>query len=703
MTNYSLVKTANSAKGSLAGGISANQGTLSLLGGEGGKFPTLGANEYFYITVTSQALATNTEIMRVTARNADTLTITQADGTARNLNNTFSAGDSVEIRTTANSINDLFDLDNILPNAPTQPNKFGFRNTNNNAFVYRSLGSGIINFSNGPIYKTDEDVKFAIKSDGTNSDYVALAPDDISEDNNTSTGYMSLPVRGHPYLPYHKADLPNNLATEVLTYTALNAATNSAATYSTKTSSDDNSLYAHAEDHDIPISEGSLVYLANVVSDDREVGAFGEWITANTTNAVSNSTTVVLDTVRRTTGITGAGGSFDAIITAPTNQWVGKYLLPVAGDASDISIPPGTHVVECTIANYGLANYAVTLTLNNNVTIPQNNRIQFHEHRKTQLGTEMSASQPETVYYKRNALAPASTTVNGEAGIKNAAKDAYMPVSGRTCNMYMVTSGQGGTAAGFTASPYYVQLDTNDTNGPHTHLSVKCKPLSVNSVFSVRLYCGAAYHDSSYASFAILCDFMDNDPQPNNTREFKNPNDNTVAKAVVMLGRHMANDRYKIPEFNDANPGAAVSVSTAEFLRSGFSNGRLTPGTWPDDTVSLSQQPQSQFASYYGGNHDNQTLDAPAASMDFDCGNMIANAIKGFQSSVQFFRPGVTDFIRFRVYCVSQNNSGTVYFPYPDYGQAMLIVEEHPQPEGMFGFDIPGGLDTTAHWNGTRR
>ena len=55
MANFSLVKTANSAKGTLAGGISANQGTLSLLGGEGGRFPALNANEYFYITVTSSA------------------------------------------------------------------------------------------------------------------------------------------------------------------------------------------------------------------------------------------------------------------------------------------------------------------------------------------------------------------------------------------------------------------------------------------------------------------------------------------------------------------------------------------------------------------------------------------------------------------------------------------------------------------------
>ena len=82
MTNYSEVKVANSAKGTLAGGISANQGTLSLLGGEGAKFPTLNTGEYFYITVTSAALATNTEIMRVTSRSADTLTIKQADGSA---------------------------------------------------------------------------------------------------------------------------------------------------------------------------------------------------------------------------------------------------------------------------------------------------------------------------------------------------------------------------------------------------------------------------------------------------------------------------------------------------------------------------------------------------------------------------------------------------------------------------------------------
>ena len=174
---------------------------------------------------------------------------------------------------------------------------------------------------------------------------------------------MNIPVRGHPYLPHVRN------ATETLTYTT-NTASNAAATYSTKTSSDDSSLYSHAEDHDIAVSRGSFAYLANVAENDAEHGAFGEWITANSTNTVSNSTTVVLDTVRRTTSIAGTG-SFDAILTVTADQWVGKYLIPVAGDASDIDVPVGTHVVGCSIANYGLSNYAVTLTLNNNVTIPQ--------------------------------------------------------------------------------------------------------------------------------------------------------------------------------------------------------------------------------------------------------------------------------------------------------------------------------------------
>ena len=130
--------------------------------------------------------------MRVTSRSADTI-IKQADGSARNLNNTFSAGDSVEVRTTANVINDLFDLENILPDVPAQPDKFGFRV---GGTVDRYIGPNGV-----PAATEDEDRKFAIKSDGANATYEAQ-PNDISDDNNTSTGFVSIPVRTHPYIPH---------------------------------------------------------------------------------------------------------------------------------------------------------------------------------------------------------------------------------------------------------------------------------------------------------------------------------------------------------------------------------------------------------------------------------------------------------------------------------------------------------------------
>ena len=677
MTNYSLVKTANSAKASLAGGISANQGTLSLLGGEGGKFPALNADEYFYITVTSQALATNTEIMRVTARNADTFTIKQADGSARNLNNTFSAGDSVEIRTTANAINDLFDLDNILPTIPAQPDKFKFRANPGGGTRY--IGpTGSINSS-----LEDEDVSFAIRSDGTNATYSLLNPDDISNDNNTSTGFFDIPVRGH----YDISHLRSN--TFLKTFTANPNPTNAGASYTMQTTSSNTSLYAHAEGHNIATQEGSLVYLANVSENNTQYGAYGEWAAGDTNGAVNNSNTVVLDNTRRCLGI--APSSSETVNNANAMQWVGKFLFPPAEKASLVNVPPGTFVTGCQITgSFNAANYTVTLTLNNNVTIPDNTRIQFYTSRVTQLGEEYSASRHDGVYYKRELTAPALRTMNGESGILNAKEDAYMPVAGQIANVYVVAA-----TPQFTSTLYTEQLDTNQPSttagGNHDILSIKCKPVSVNSVFTIR-YAGTKYAGSN-AITSVLMDFMTADPQPNNNRMFKNPNDNTVAKAVVNVGQYMFNDQYVQPEFN--LPASAAG----NYNVSAFSNGRVTAGTWPNDSSIVSQQPQSNNpTAYFSGNTDNTNFNTANGPYSPEWFTSSAHVFSG-PSAVVFIRPGVTDFIRFRTLVIRENNSSTVYYPH-NKGTMYMIVEEHVQPEGCFGFDIPGGLDTTAHWNG---
>ena len=80
------------------------------------------------------------------------------------------------------------------------------------------------------------------------------------------------------------------------------------------------------------------------------------------------------------------------------------------------------------------------------------------------------------------------------------------------------------------------------------------------------------------AIIIVLMDFMTADPQPNNNRMFKNPNDNTVAKAVVNVGHYMFNDQYVQPEFN--LPASAAG----NYNVSAFSNGRVTAGTWPNDS-----------------------------------------------------------------------------------------------------------------------
>ena len=676
MANFSLVKTANSAKGTLAGGISANQGTLSLLGGEGGRFPALNANEYFYITVTSAALATNTEIMRVTARNADTLTIKQADGSARNLNNTFSAGDSVEIRTTNNAISDLFDLDNILPTIPAQPDKFKFRANPGGGTRY--IGpTGSVNSS-----LEDEDVSFAVRSDGTNATYSLLNPDDISNDNNTSTGFFDIPVRGH----YDISHLRSNTFLKFL-----NASTgvNASGGYGMQTTSSNTSLYAHAEGHNIAIQEGSLAYLANVSENNSQYGAYGEWAAADSDGAVNNSNTLAIDNTRRCTSIAGTSTS-DDLAQAPqatAQQWIGKFLFPPATRAGNVNIPPGTYVTGCQIGTF----YSVTLTLNNNITVPDNTRIQFYTSRVTQLGEEYSASRYDGVYYKREITAPAIRTMNGESGILNAKEDAYMPVAGQIANVYVV-----GTTNNFSSQRYTEQLDTNlasDTaGGNHDILRIKCKPLSVNSVFTIR-YAGTKYAGGN-GIISVVMDFMTADPQPTNNRVFKNPNDNTVAKAVVNVGHYMFNDQYVQPEFN-------LPASVADnYNVSAFSNGRVTAGTWPNNINSVSQQPQSNNpTAYFSGNTDNTDFNTANGPYSPDWFTASAHVFSGPRAAV-FIRPGVTDFVRFRTIVLRETTSGTTSYPYGSEGTMYMIVEEHVQPEGCFGFDIPGGLDTTAHWNG---
>lgn len=94
----SLLKLTNNAVGRLASNRSTTDTSLILQAGEGVRFPSLAAGEFFRATLVRSSDGA-IEIVNVTARATDTLTVTRAQEGTTAL--AFLAGDRVELRLTA--------------------------------------------------------------------------------------------------------------------------------------------------------------------------------------------------------------------------------------------------------------------------------------------------------------------------------------------------------------------------------------------------------------------------------------------------------------------------------------------------------------------------------------------------------------------------------------------------------------------------
>lgn len=97
------LKLSNNAVSKLTAGITNASTSISLTPGTGALFPTLGAGDYFPATMIKSD--GTYEVIRVTARSSDVLTVTRGqEGTAAVA---FSAGDRIELRMTAGAFGDL--------------------------------------------------------------------------------------------------------------------------------------------------------------------------------------------------------------------------------------------------------------------------------------------------------------------------------------------------------------------------------------------------------------------------------------------------------------------------------------------------------------------------------------------------------------------------------------------------------------------
>ena len=109
------IKLANNASGTLATSINASDTGAVLTTGDGAEFPTLAANQYFYATL--ESIANTLEIVKVTARSGDSITIVRAQEST--VANSFAAGSRFELRVTAQSILDAIQDTTIITGVGT--------------------------------------------------------------------------------------------------------------------------------------------------------------------------------------------------------------------------------------------------------------------------------------------------------------------------------------------------------------------------------------------------------------------------------------------------------------------------------------------------------------------------------------------------------------------------------------------------------
>tara|TARA_B100001057_G_scaffold349989_1_gene351477 strand:- start:845 stop:2014 length:1170 start_codon:yes stop_codon:yes gene_type:complete len=99
------VKVTNNAFGTISAGINNSVTTIVLDSGQGARFPTLGSGDFFFATLIDTS--NNLEIVKVTARSTDSMTVVRAqDNTTAAA---FAIGDRFELRPTA-ALFDAIDL-----------------------------------------------------------------------------------------------------------------------------------------------------------------------------------------------------------------------------------------------------------------------------------------------------------------------------------------------------------------------------------------------------------------------------------------------------------------------------------------------------------------------------------------------------------------------------------------------------------------
>jgi hypothetical protein len=194
------VKVTNNAYGTLSAGIAAGDTTITLDGGQGARFPTLGAGDYFYGTLVDTG--NNIEVVKVTARSSDSMTVVrgQDNTTAR----AYAIGDRFELRPTAALFDDITTaIDNVdlssrvAKTGDTMTGELKVEYTNARAIV--KDGSKIISI--GQWDTTNNRFEFS----GANTLFAQYGTTDFTIANQTNGGSLKMDAYGRVTTPQQPA------------------------------------------------------------------------------------------------------------------------------------------------------------------------------------------------------------------------------------------------------------------------------------------------------------------------------------------------------------------------------------------------------------------------------------------------------------------------------------------------------------------
>ena len=210
-----VVKVTNNAFGTLASSISSSATTIALDSGQGARFPTLSSPDYFYGTLIDTA--NNLEIVKVTARSTDSLTVTRAqDNTSARA---FSTGDRFELRPTAKLFEDIqtnardlngqeliLDADGDTSITADTDDQIDIKIANSDDFQFTSnkftaqLGSGILltkstatsdeASSSGSFTENNYNISHTLTLDGTLANDAVLADFTVTSDKCLATSVV---------------------------------------------------------------------------------------------------------------------------------------------------------------------------------------------------------------------------------------------------------------------------------------------------------------------------------------------------------------------------------------------------------------------------------------------------------------------------------------------------------------------------------